>query len=576
MYENRPWLGAYGGVPASLDYPDVTLHEALRRTAERYPDAPAWEFFGRTATYRAFLADVERCAAGLHSLGVKEGSRLLVSLPTCPQGILVLYAASRIGATSAFIHPLSPAREIASYLRMSRSTHAVGLDALYPALREATAEAPVERILLTRIPDYLPFVKGVLFRLSKGRAIAPVPADPAVAWWKDVLGGHHAAPPPSSMRSGDVAVILFSGGTTGTPKGILLTHRNIVCQGMQAAAWGRVSPGDSILAILPLFHGFGLGVCVNAFLMGGGKVVLVPRFDAASVAKLIRTRRPSYLIGVPTLFDALGRDPSLQGTDLSFLKGAFSGADRLPRAVKDRFETMVAAGGGSLKLLEGYGLTETVTAAICMPVSEYREGSVGVPFPDVLAKVVAPGTTEELRTGEVGELCIHGPTVMEGYLDRPDETAQVLRVHPDGRRWLHTGDLFAVDADGFFYFRERLKRMIKSSGMNVYPGQVEEVLGRHPAVAEACVIGVPDEKQVERVKALVVPRPGHAPGEALAAELIAWCRRDLIVWSCPREVEFREQLPRTLVGKVDVRRIREDEAARRSTRAGAPSGEATP
>jgi long-chain acyl-CoA synthetase len=345
---------------------------------------------------------------------------------------------------------------------------------------------------------------------------------------------------------------------------------------MEAAAWGRVSPGDSILALLPLFHGFGLGVCVNAFLMGGGKVVLVPRFDAASVARLIRTRRPSYLVGVPTLFEALGRDRSLRGVDLSFLKGAFSGADRLPRAVKERFEEMVEAGGGSLRLLEGYGLTETVTAAICMPVAEYREGSVGVPFPDILAKVVAPGTTEELPAGEVGELCIHGPSVMEGYLDQPEETARVLRVHPDGQRWLHTGDLFTVDDDGFFYFRDRLKRMIKSSGMNVYPGQVEEVLGRHPAVAEACVIGVPDEKQVERVKALVVPRPGLASDAALADALIAWCKRELIVWSCPREIEFRDRLPRTLVGKVDLRRILEDEAARRSTSAGAPAEEVTP
>ena len=561
MYERRPWVGAYGSVPPALDYPEVTLYEALRRTAGRFPDAPAWEFFGRTATYREFLADVDRCAAGLHALGVKEGSRFLVSLPTCPQAVLALYAGNRIGATSAFIHPLSPAREIAFYLRTSQSTHAVALDALYPAFREAMREAPVERLLLARVPDYLPFPKSVLFRLTQGRAISRVPPDPAVAWWKDVMRGSHPAPPAPAMKADDVAVVLFSGGTTGTPKGILLTNRNVVAEAMEASSWGQVAPGDSILALLPLFHGFGLGVCVNAFLMGGGKVVLVPRFDAASVAKLIRTKRPSYLVGVPTLYEALARDPSLRGADLSFLKGAFCGADRLPRTVKERFEAMVAAGGGSLKLLEGYGLTETVTAVICMPLAQYREGSVGIPFPDMLAKVVAVGTTDEQPPGEVGELCISGPAVMKGYLDRPEETAETLRTHPDGRVWLHTGDLFSADADGFFYFRERLKRMIKSSGMNVYPGQVEEVLRRHPAVAETCVNGVPDERQVERVKALVVLKAGAKPAPALAEELIAFCGRHLIKWSCPREVEFREDLPRTLVGKVDVRRLREEEVA---------------
>ncbi|HVP66248.1 MAG TPA: AMP-binding protein [Anaeromyxobacteraceae bacterium] len=558
MYEKRPWLAAYGNVPAELAYPDVTLYEALRRTAERVPDAIAWEFFGRRATYRELLANVDRCAAGLHAMGVKEGSRFLVALPTCPQAVTALYAGSRIGATSAFIHPLSPAKEIAFYLRTSRSTHAVALDALYPAFREATREVALERILLTGIADYLPLPKAVLFRLTRGRAIPRVPPDPAVAWWKDLMRERHPAPPGTAMKADDVAVILFSGGTTGTPKGILLSNRNVVAEAMEASSWGQVAPGDSILALLPLFHGFGLGVCVNAFLLGGGKVVLVPRFDAPLVAKLIRTKRPSYLVGVPTLFEALARDPSLRGADLSFLKGAFCGADRLPRTVKERFEAMVAAGGGKLKLLEGYGLTETVTAVICMPLSQYREGSVGVPFPDVLAKVVAVGAADEQPPGEVGELCISGPAVMKGYLDRPKETAEALRRHPDGKIWLHTGDLFAADADGFFYFRERLKRMIKSSGMNVYPGQVEEVLRRHPSVAEACVIGVPDERQVERVKALVVLRAGTAPSRALEEELIAWCGRHLIKWSCPREVEFRQDLPRTLVGKVDVRRLQEE------------------
>ncbi len=564
MYEQRPWLAFYGDVPRTLEYPEVTLSQAVRHTAERVPDAPAWDFMGRTQRYRDLATEIDRCAAALASLGVAEGTRFTIAMPTCPQGVIAFYAANALGAVASLIHPLSTPREIGFYLRAARSTHALTLDAFYPRFRDAWEGTPLQRLLLARIPDYLPFPKDLLFRLVKGRKIAAVPADPRLAWWHEVMERPLPVPPRSRMKADDTAAILFSGGTTGTPKGIQLSNRNILAEGMEAAAWGSIAPGDSMLAILPLFHGFGLGVCVNTFLVAGGKVILVPQFSARTVARLIRSRRPSFIVGVPTLFEALTREPALRRADLSCLKGAFCGADHLPRAIKERFEAIVREAGGHLALMEGYGLTEAVTAVLCMPLKEYREGSIGVPFPDMLAKVVGVGTADELPPGEVGELCLAGPAVMQGYLDQPAETAAALRVHPDGRAWLHTGDLCTMDRDGFFFFRERLKRMIKSSGMNVYPGQVEEVLRLHPAVAQACVIGVPDEAQVERVKALVVPAPGHQPGPALEQALMAHCAEHLIKWSCPRQVEFRQSLPLTLVGKVDFRRIKEEEEARRA------------
>jgi long-chain acyl-CoA synthetase len=564
MAENAPWLAFYGGVPRSLRYPDRTLYEALRATADRHPDAPAWEFFGRTSTYARFLADVDAFSAALASLGVKRGSRLTIAMPTCPPGVIAFYAANRLGAVSSMIHPLSPPDDVAFYLRTSGSTLAITLDALYPRFRQARERSPLRCLILARIQDHLPFPKNLVFRLTRGRDIRPVPADADVHWWRDLTNRRLPRPPEPGSRPDDTATILFSGGTTGTPKGILLSNRNIVAEGMQAAAWGDIGPGDSMLAILPLFHGFGLGVCVNAFFMGGGKVILVPQFSAREVARLIRARRPSYLVGVPTLFEALTREPALRGADLSCLKGAFCGADRLPRPVKERFEALVRAGGGSLKLLEGYGLTETVTAVLCMPISTYREGSIGIPFPDMLAKIVVPGTTDGVEPGQDGELCIHGPAVMQGYLDQPAETAAALRRHPDGKTWLHTGDLCSMDGEGFFYFKERLKRMIKSSGMNVYPGQVESVLRSHPAVAQACVVGVPDEAQVERVVAVVEPRKGFETGSALEQEIVAHCQKHLIKWSCPREVSFRTELPLTLLGKVDYRRLQREEAERRA------------
>jgi long-chain acyl-CoA synthetase len=304
------------------------------------------------------------------------------------------------------------------------------------------------------------------------------------------------------------------------------------------------------LAILPVFHGFGLGVCINAAFMGGAKSIMVPQFTPDTVAKLIRAKRPNFVIGVPTLYEALNRNPLFGRADLSCIKAAFSGADTLPRCVKERFEEVVQRQGGRTQLREGFGLTEAVTAIMAMPMTEYRENSVGIPFPDMSAKIVRSGTTDEVPVGEEGEICIHGPAVMMGYLDQPEETANTLRTHADGRVWLHTGDIGTMDADGFFYFRLREKRMIKSSGMNVYPAQVEDQLYQHPDVLEACVIGVPDIQQVERVKAFVVLKDPGKAGPQMEKELIDYCRKDLIKWSCPREIEFREALPLTLVGKV--------------------------
>jgi long-chain acyl-CoA synthetase len=562
MYETKPWLKFYGDVPPSLDYPPITLSAALLRTAERVPDAVAWDFLGTSATYRQFAEQIGRCARALAGCGLKEGDRITISMPTSPQGVIAFYAANKLGAVCSMIHPLSPPREIAFYLNLSRSRFALTLDAFYPAFAEVLDDTPTETLILCRISDYLPFPKNWAFKLTKGRKIKPVPPDPRVRWWHELMRGSEPEPEASSMKTDDLAVIMYSGGTTGVPKGIMLSNRNFIAEGMQAAAWGSMTEGTTMLAILPIFHGFGLGVCVNAVFMGGGKSILVPTFTPESVAELIKKERPSLIVGVPTLYDALTRNSTFQGADLKCLKGAFCGADHLPRAVKEKFEGQVAARGGSLKLLEGYGLTESVTAIMCMPLTEYREGSIGIPFPDMLAKVVKLETTEEAEQGEEGEICVSGPAVMMGYLDKEEETAAALRVHADGRTWLHTGDIAAMDEDGFFYFKLRLKRMIKSSGMNVYPAQVEETLAKHPAVDTACVIGVPDEKQVERVKGFVVLREGHAADAQMEKTLIAHCRGHLIKWSCPREIEFRTELPKTLVGKIDFKVLEEEERNR--------------
>ncbi len=551
----RPWLRFYGAVPASIDYPRCTLYEAIAASAQRTPDAIAWDFFGTTATYRDLLASIDTCADALAAIGLRAGDRLLISMPTAPAGIIAFYAANKIGVVSALIHPLSSPPEIEHYLNASGARVALTLDAFYGVFAALKPKRPLETIVLARIGDYLSPLKRFGFWLTKGRKIAPVPADPRVRAWNALMHGDAPRVAAAPASTDDDAAILFSGGTTALPKGIVLSNRNFIAQGMQAAAWGSLSGGDSILAILPIFHGFGLGVCVNAALMAGGKSILVPQFTAEIVARLLRTARPNLLVGVPTLYDALSRDPSLRKADLSCLRACFSGADTLPRPVKERFETLVAERGGRVKLLEGYGLTESVTAIMAMPLDEYREGSIGVPFPDMDATICKPGTTDELPAGEEGEICLAGPAVMQRYLDDAEATAQALQVHADGRMWLHTGDLGRRDDDGFFYFTVRAKRLIKSSGFNVYPAQVEAVLYQHPLVSEACVIGVPDAAQVERVKAIVVLKDPAQENAATADALIAFCRERLIKWSCPRDVAFERSLPKTRVGKIDYRAL---------------------
>lgn len=556
--EAQPWLSYYGDVPATLSYPPGSLSDVIEKSIQSHSDKTAFNFLGTRVSYRDLGQAIDRAAAGLAALGMRTGDSLLVSMPTSPQGIVMFYAALKLGGTATMVHPLSTPAEIAFYLNDSRSRFAVTLDAFYGKFAEVRANTPLKSLILARIPDYLSALKRIGFWLKLGRKIPKVPPDAPIIWWSDFMRPEGREPAAAVKVSEDaLAVVLYSGGTTGRPKGVMLSHRNIITEGLAVVAWGRVTKRDTVLAALPIFHGFGLGALVNAPLMIGASVTLVPVFTPKAVASAIKSTRPTILAGVPTLFEALTRNRVLRRADLSGVRAAFSGGDTLPPPVKEQFETFVSERGGGVKLLEGYGLTEAVTAVIATPMEHYRKGSIGIPLPDILGKICAPGTEDELPPGEVGEICLSGPATMIGYLNDPETTAEVLRRHKDGRVWLHTGDLGHMDNDGFFYFTSRRKQLIKSSGFSVYPRQVEDVLYQHPAVREASVIGVPDERQGERVKAVVSLTPGFQPNAALEEELIAFCRERLIKWSCPRDVAFLPELPKTRVGKIDLAAVKQ-------------------
>jgi len=565
MYEKKPWLKFYGDVPLSIDYPRISLHESLMRSVEKNPDSIAYDFMGYRSSYRKFAADIERLASALSHLGLAKGDCITIALPTTPQGVLCFYAANRLGAVASMIPPESTAEEISVYLTISNSRFAMILDRAYPSFREILVDTNLEVVIVTNLGDCLPGAKRIGYYVTKGKQSAPSLKDSRVKRWKDLMKKRHPPAPKEDVNTDDLAVILFSGGTTGTPKGVMLSNLNFISEGMQAVAWGRFSSEDSILTSLPLFHGFGLGVCVNAIFMGGGTCIMTPTSKPESIATLIKEKKPTFIVGVPALYESLNRSRNLQGADLSHLKAAFSGADRLPKGVKEDFEERVRSCGGKIQLLEGYGLTEAVTAVMATPLGEYREGSIGIPYPDMLAKIVKEGTTEETSVGEDGELCIHGPPVMLGYLGEPEETAHTLREHADGRIWLHTGDIASMDEDGFFYYKLRLTRMIKSAGMIVYPGQVEEVLMNHPDVETACVIGTPDRYRGERVKGFIILKEPSRAGKEMEELLINHCRENLISWSCPCEVEFREDLPLTPAGKIAFPELEREEVEKSGT-----------
>ena len=425
---------------------------------------------------------------------------------------------------------------------------------------------PYENERGATIKDALSPLMKIGYQLTQGRKIAKVPADaPKVLLWKNFLkkAKDFSGSPAVRRAAEDPAVILYSGGTTGTTKGIVLTNLNFNALGQQVVAANPIfRPGDKMLAAMPLFHGFGLGVCVHTMLSQGGHCILIPRFTAASYAKDLVKYRCNLIAGVPTLYEALLRLPSMEGTDLSCLKGVFSGGDSLSIELKKKFDKFLADHGATIQVREGYGTTETVTACCLTPLTKAKEGSIGIPFPDTYIKVVEPGTDRELPYGQEGEILLAGPTVMKEYMKHPEETAQTLRHHADGLTWVYTGDLGVMDEEGFIYFRGRAQRMIISSGYNVYPAQIENILDANDKVQMSCVIGVPDAYKMQKVKAFVKLAADVPASEETKQELLDYCRRHIAKYAMPYDIEFRDEMPKTLVGKVAYRVLEELELAK--------------
>ena len=562
MAVHAPWLGSYGDVPHSLEYPDCSMARLVMKTAGLFPETAAYDFFGCKQTYSAFADEIRLCARGLKSIGINTGDRVTICMPNTPQAVIMLYALNLTGAVANMIHPLSAEEELVRYINESRSVAALTLDQFTPKLEKILPRTNLKTLILAGIGDGLRGMKKRLYLLTKGRKTERRPTGGKLLRYSTLLerGKNYTGSYDAETRGKDVAAILYSGGTSGTTKGILLTNLNFNALAMQTEAAGNcVVPNHKMLAIMPVFHGFGLGVCIHTAFISGVTAILVPQFSIKSYAQLLKKYRPHYIAGVPTLYEALLRLKNIDSLDMSQLEGVFSGGDSLSVELKRKVDAFLKAHGATVQVREGYGLTECVTASCLTPRDFHKEGSIGIPYPDMYYKIVRRGTQETVEYGVEGEIVLSGPSVMKGYDDNEAETAETLKMHEDGRLWLHTGDLGIMDEDGFVYFRQRIKRMIVTSGYSVYPSQLENMIESHDDVLISCVIGVPDDYRMQRIKAFIVLRDGIDPTYDVKASILQHCERNIAKHAMPREFEYRKELPRTLVGKVAYIELEKEE-----------------
>lgn len=577
----KPWVKYYDPryTRETIDYPDISLYEIVRQCSEQVPDRIAYEFQGKETTYRDFIKKIDHAAACFYKLGVRKGDNVIICLPNTPQAIQAFYGVIKCGGVATMIHPLSAKNEIKEYLNISKAKFAVSLDAFCNNFIAIKDETKLEKLVITSIKDELSFIKGIGFSLTLGRKIPKHPMTEYMMDWKDFLRlSSDDSMPEVKLTGKDPAVILFSGGTTGTPKGIVLSSLSI-----NATAYGTLASSGcmpchidefwsdrkkylqreyTVLSVMPMFHGFGLGIGIHTFLALGGRCILIPTFTPDSFAKLIADKKPNFVAGVPTLYEKMITSEVMKGVDLSCLDGIFVGGDALSMDTRQRVDPFLKAHNAKTILREGYGLTETVTATCLTPTDNYRPGSIGIPFPDVLFKIVKIGTEETLPYGEDGEICITGPNLMTCYFDNPEETAEVLKVHQDGRTWLHTGDVGNMDADGFIYFKQRYKRMIIKSGYNIYPSQIENLINEYPGVDVSCVIGIPDPVKQQIVKVFLVLDKGQEPTEEFMNGLKGYCRDNIAAYAQPKYFEIIETMPRTKVGKIAYRELEAREKAK--------------
>ena len=571
-FKNRPkspWDKFYKKSDMNINSPNKSIYRFLKDKAdkENYGNHIAITYFNTHTKYKDFFEEINIAAASFKSLGIREKDVVTILSANVPEALISFYALNKIGAVVNILHPMLSENEIKNALQNYSTVMLIVMDICYSKIKNIIHETDVYKVVIISAKDSMDILTKIGYEVTKGRKIEKPISNELYIYWKEFYSKGFNY---TSMNVEEVglrntpAVILQSGGSTGTPKGIVLSNGNFNSATIAATkAYPDLCSEDKILGILPIFHGLGLEVGMNDALFVGAELVLIPVFSAKEFDKLLTKHKPTVLLGVPTLFEALTTNERMKNVSLSQLKYVIGGGDTLNKNRVTKINDFLHEHGAQTNLIQGYGMTEAV-AAVCVDLKyASRPGTIGIPWPGIYLKIVKPGSEDEVPYGTDGEICISGPVVMLGYYNNDRETNDALHLHKDGNIWLHSGDIGCMDEDGFVSYKQRIKRMIVTSGYNVYPSQIEEVLESHEAVMDATVIGIPHPYKVEVGKAYVALNKGYAPTEKLKNELLDLCKKNLAHYAIPKEWEFRRSLPKTIVGKVDFRKLQMENIQKR-------------
>ncbi len=558
---NYPWFKYYIDMRNTLKYPDTSMYDVVKKTCIKYPSNIAYTYFGTKVTYKSLLKKIDLYAQSYSKIGIVKGSNVTICSPNTPEAIISFYALNKIGAIANMLHPLSSEQEIKFALKLTNCECLFIADISYSNFKNIREETNVKKVIYVPISESMDPITKIGFYLTKGRKILRPIEDEIITFSKFIsMGKLYRKRITDKNKGNDVCAILHSGGTTGTPKGIMLTNMNFNSLVFSELEINKVlKSGISMLAIMPIFHGFGLGCTFHACFSSGGHAIILPSVDPKKFDMTILKYRPNIIACVPSILETLAYSKKLKDEDLSFIKSIVCGGDSMSTSLNKKLDEFLESHNSKTKIRTAFGMTEATAGVTMMPLEETRCESIGIPIPDSYIKIVKPGTEEELKPLEIGEICISGPTVMKGYLNEPKETELILKKHKDKKIWLHSGDLGYMDSDGFVYFKSRLKRMIVSSGYNIYPGQIEDIISSHPYVKSCAVIGVPHPYKKEVIKAYIVLKDNIELTSEVKRSIKSYCEKNIAKYSLPYAYGYRKELPKTLVGKVAYRKLLNDE-----------------
>lgn len=555
-----PWSKYYTDAELNIGIPNISLYEQVLRSSKKYPDNTAYQYFNRKITYKKFIKQIDRVAISFKKLGLKKGDVVTICMPNLPEALITFYALNKLGAIANMLHPLSAEEEIKDSLISTKSKYLIMIDMFYSKIKDSIRSTYVRKVIFVSAANSMNMFMGIAYKITQIKKYKRYPRNKFFMSWnkfknislfsKDKINRSFGKDTP--------AVILHSGGTSGKPKNVVIQNRSFILAAKQESiALNRLHAGDCCLAIMPNFHGFGLSVLMHTPLALGCYTILIPQFNAKKFDTLFKKTKPTCVLGVPTLFEALINCHNEKNLDLSFLKYVVSGGDFLNKKLEDRINEYLKEHNSTAIVTQGYGLSEAL-AAVCLAHDDVnKSGSVGIPLPGNHIKIINPSTRKSVPFNVVGEICVHSKALMMGYLNNESETNEALQVHDDGHVWLHTGDLGYMDEDGFVFYKGRQKRMIITSGYNVYPSHIEEVIESHPAVLQCTVVGVPHPYKQEVPKAFIVLKEGFH-GIFIKSEIREYCRKNLAKYMVPYEFVYRKKLPKTKLGKVDFKKLQSD------------------